>query len=117
MKRLTLSALLLSLALEVPGVAQTTADMSPDTRHYGPRQSGPEKATLARRRPNLAADIGEPASMPQYNRMIAVEQLAPGTTMGLGLFGYMKPEKPYSIRGSEPVNRSRIAAVGLSVAF
>ena len=117
MKRLTLSAILLSLALEVPGVAQTTAEMSPETRQYGPRQSGPENATIARRRPNLAADIGEPVGIPQYHRLIAAEQLAPGTSMGVGLFGYMKPEKPYSIRSSEPVIRSRIAAVGLSVAF
>jgi hypothetical protein len=107
---------MLSLALATPGVAQTAGGMSPEPRRYGPQQPAQEKPSIPGRQPYTIAAPAEPLPAPDGNRLIAAEQLVPGTVMGLGLFGYMKPERTRSMR-QEPASRSRIAAVGLSVAF
>lgn len=118
MKRLALMALALPLALATPGVAQTRADMIPQTKPYGPPQEPEDKARpqLPRDR-HAIGDVAAPAAADNRHRLIAGGEIGPGAVLGLGLFEIVRePNRPDTIN-REPVVRSRIPAFGLSMGF
>ena len=117
MQRLPVMALMLSFALATPGVAQNTADVSPQTKRYGPVLE-PSTQVLPRR-PRDLYELGEVAAPPSVsgNRFVADEQIGPNAVVGLGIFQVIKePKRPDSI-DRQPSVRSRIAAAGLSIGF
>jgi len=117
MQRLPMLALMLSFTVATPGVAQTTADMSPESTHYGPPREPQDEARPKPPRDRYTMEDVAPApASADESRMVAAEEIGPGMVLGLGLFRIIREPKRDAI-DRKPVVRSRIAAAGLSMGF
>ena len=117
MMRPTLLGLMLPLALATPAFAQDADDMGSRKSVYGP-VSAPAKKARPASRPNPSATVADtsPFVNRDGHRLIAAEEFAPRTILGLGMFRVTRPQRP-DAAAAAGIRQSRIVAVGLSTKF
>lgn len=118
MQRRSRLALVLPLVFATPCVAQTTAEMSRPTAHYGPTREAPIIAPKAaiHGRSYLLPETAAPVPRGNSPRYITSSDLGQGTTMGLGSFRTRSLTEPFTTQRRNPAN-SQMTAVGVAVKF